>query len=105
MLYLTSPASWDRAIVKAMHVLFSIKAQCDHPSFYFGTISPVRDEVHVVGLSSAFVTGDAPTGQRHEVILELVVKLAPAGQAPHTDRVYRLGRPREIIFTLYKYSI
>merc|ERR1719323_170150 len=52
-----------------------------------GHDGPVLGEVHVVGLSAAVVAGDAPAGQGHEVVLELVVKLALAGQAPDTDRV------------------
>ena len=48
---------------------------------------PVLGEVHVVGLSAAVVAGDAPAGQRHEVVLELDVKLALPGQTTHTDRV------------------
>ena len=66
------------------------------PARYYLTnplyLSPVLGEVQSVGLFAA-VAGAAPAGQRHEVVLELVVKLVLAGQAPHTDRVCRLGRP------------
>ena len=50
-------------------------------------IAPVLGEVHVVGLAAAVVAGDAPAGQRHQVVLELVVQLALPGKASHADRV------------------
>ena len=65
---------------------------------------PVLGEVHVVGLSAALVAGDAPAGQRHQVILELVVELALPGQAPHADRVCREEKDNQKdskVYTVY----
>ena len=50
-------------------------------------VSPVLGVHHVVGLSAAVVAGDAPAGQRHQVVLELVVQLALPGKASNADRV------------------